>query len=64
MDNRISMCLPCRISVYVEGGRTVAAVMRPTALGSFFPDAAARLGGVLKEIDGIVMAIVNEACDG
>ncbi len=58
-DNLISIFLPCPISVYEEGGRTVIATMRPTAIDAFFPGAG--LGGVPEEVEGILKAIIDEA---
>lgn len=58
-ENLISIFLPCPISVYEEGGRTVIATMRPTAIHPFFP--AADLGKVPEEVEGILKSIVDEA---
>ena len=51
--------LPCRISVYVKGGRAKLATLRPTALVSQFnaPD----LQPVAKEVEETLMAIMKEA---
>lgn len=55
----ISAALPCRIAVYPEGGRTVLATLKPTALLTLFsaPGAAA----VAREVEDTLVRIMAEA---
>jgi uncharacterized protein (DUF302 family) len=55
----ISTALPCRISVYEEGGRTKLATIKPTAMIALYPNAELR--GVAEEVERTVVAIVEEA---
>jgi len=54
----ISTALPCRISVYQEGGRTVVATIKPTKLLGLFntPGAAA----AAKEVEDTMTLILDE----
>lgn len=56
----ISTALPCRISVYEEGGRTILATIKPTALLTMFhaPGAAA----TAQEVEDTMVRIMDEAC--
>ena len=58
----ISTALPCRISVYEEGGRTMLATIKPTALLTLFgvPGAVA----AAQEVEDTMVAIMDEACRG
>jgi uncharacterized protein (DUF302 family) len=55
----ISTALPCRISVYAEGGKVKLATLKPTALVSRFnaPD----LQPVAREVEGTLIEIMEEA---
>ncbi len=55
----ISTALPCRISVYVEGGKVKLATLKPTALINQFnaPD----LQPVAEEVEETLIAIMKEA---
>lgn len=55
----ISTALPCRISVYAEGGKVKLATLKPTVLVSQFnaPD----LQPVAKEVEETLVAIMKEA---
>ncbi|HET8578047.1 MAG TPA: DUF302 domain-containing protein [Methylomirabilota bacterium] len=55
----ISTALPCRISVYEEGGMTTLATIRPTTMIELY--AAPGLGGVAKEVEETLEAIMAEA---
>jgi len=61
-DIEISTALPCRISVYEEGGRTILATLKPTALLTMFnaPGAAA----TAKEVEDTMIRIMDETCRG
>ncbi|PKN28843.1 MAG: hypothetical protein CVU64_11255 [Deltaproteobacteria bacterium HGW-Deltaproteobacteria-21] len=56
---QISTALPCRISVFTEGGKVKLATLRPTALISYFnaPD----LQSVAQEVEDIMIKIMREA---
>jgi len=58
----ISTALPCRISVYAEGGRTILATMKPTMLLTMFnaPGAAA----TAQEVEDTMVRIMDETCRG
>ena len=61
LDNMmaISTALPCRISVYEEGGVTKVATLLPSkVLGMFGADG---LDAVAEEVEADLIAIINEA---
>lgn len=58
-DVRISLMLPCPISVYVEGGKTAISTLLPSSLADFFPRAG--IEGLAAEVEGVVLKIVEEA---
>ena len=55
----ISTALPCRISVYEEGGGTKLATIRPTALIGLYPNP--ELKGVAEEVEETLIKIMVEA---
>jgi len=55
----ISTALPCRISVYEEGGTTKLATIRPTALIGLYPNP--ELKGVAEEVEETLIKIMVEA---
>jgi uncharacterized protein (DUF302 family) len=55
----ISTALPCRISVYEEGGVTKLATIKPTAMLALY--AAPGLGEVAREVEAAIEAIMAEA---
>lgn len=55
----ISTALPCRISVYAEGGKTVLATLKPTALIALF--GTPELKQVAEEVEETLMRIMAEA---
>lgn len=59
-DLKLNMALPCRISVYTEGGKTKIGMIRPTAiLSSLSQDPA--LAVVAKEVESKIEQMINEA---
>ncbi|KAB2969629.1 MAG: DUF302 domain-containing protein [Thermoanaerobaculia bacterium] len=58
-DVRISLMLPCPISVYVEGGTTHISTMLPTTISEFFPGAG--IDDVAVQVEKTVLEIVAEA---
>jgi uncharacterized protein (DUF302 family) len=59
-DMRLNMALPCRISVYTEGGKTHIGMIKPAAiLVSLSQDPA--LAGVAQEVEQKTTQIIEEA---
>ncbi|RJR31368.1 MAG: DUF302 domain-containing protein [Desulfobacteraceae bacterium] len=56
---QISTALPCRISVFTEGGKVKLATLKPTALISQFN--VPELQDVAKEVEDILIRIMREA---
>jgi uncharacterized protein (DUF302 family) len=57
-DMSISTALPCRVSVYEEGGRTKIATLKPTALIGLF--GKPELTSVAEEVESSLMQIIKE----
>jgi len=55
----VSTALPCRISIYEEGGKTVLATLKPTALLAIFN--VPQLEQVAQEVETTILKIMNEA---
>jgi uncharacterized protein (DUF302 family) len=55
----ISTALPCRISIYDEGGKTTLAALKPTTLLGMFN--APQLDGVAQEVEKTIVEIMEEA---
>jgi uncharacterized protein (DUF302 family) len=55
----ISTALPCRISVYEEGGRTKLATIKPTAMLSLYPNP--ELKHVAEDVEAVIERIMSEA---
>lgn len=55
----VSTALPCRISIYEEGGKTVLATLKPTALLAIFN--GPQLQQVAQEVETTILKIMNEA---
>ncbi len=58
----VSTALPCRISLYEEGGRTILATLKPTALLAMFN--APQLEAVAQEVEDTIVKIMKEAASG
>jgi uncharacterized protein (DUF302 family) len=56
----VNMALPCRISVYREGGKTKIGMIRPTALLALFPGAA-DLKPVAEEVERETIRMIDDA---
>jgi uncharacterized protein (DUF302 family) len=56
---RVSTALPCRISIYEEGGKTILATLKPTTLLAMFN--APQLEGVAQEVEDTIVKIMKEA---
>ena len=55
----LSTVLPCRISIYEEGGKTILATLKPTTLLAMFN--APQLEGVAREVEDTIVKIMKEA---
>ena len=55
----ISTALPCRVSVYEEGGVTKLATIKPTAMIALYR--TPELKGVAEEVEATIAAIMAEA---
>lgn len=55
----VSTALPCRISIYEEGGKTNLATLKPTTLLAMFN--APQLEGVAQEEENTIVKIMKEA---
>ena len=58
----VSTALPCRISIYEEGGKTTLASLRPTILLGMFD--SPQLEGVAKEVEDTIVKIMTETASG
>ena len=58
----VSTALPCRISVYEEGGKTILATLKPTLLLAMFN--VPQLEKVAQEVETTIIKIMNEAATG
>lgn len=56
---QISTALPCRISLYEEGGKTRLATLKPTDMIGLFPNP--ELEGVAEEVEATLVRIMDEA---
>jgi uncharacterized protein (DUF302 family) len=55
----VSTALPCRISIFEEGGKTILATLKPTTLLAMFN--APQLEGVAQEVEDTIVKIIKEA---
>ena len=55
----VSTALPCRISIYEEGGKTILATLKPTTLLAMFT--TPQLKGVAQEVEDTLVKIMKEA---
>ena len=58
-DPKISLMLPCPISVYAENGKTYISMMLPTVISQFYPQADVK--AVAIEVERVMREIVEEA---
>lgn len=58
-DVKIALMLPCPIAVFEQDGQTSIAMMRPSLLSAFYPEAD--LAAVASEVEQIVRGIVEAA---
>ena len=57
-DMTVNLALPCRISVYEEGGKVKIGMIRPTALLSFFLYAD-KLRPVAEEVEREMVKMID-----
>ena len=57
----ISTALPCRISVYEEGGAVKVSTLKPTAVLSLFGNP--ELEEIAKEVEDAIIRIIDSACE-
>ncbi len=55
----VSTALPCRISIYEEGGKTILATLKPTTLLALFN--TPQLKAVAQEVEDTIAKIMQEA---
>jgi len=58
----VSTALPCRISIYEEGGKAILATLKPTTLLAMFN--TPQLEGVAQEVEDTIVKIMKEAASG
>ena len=58
----VSTALPCRISLYEEGGKTILATLKPSALLALFN--TPQLKGVAQAVEDTIIKIRKEAASG
>jgi len=58
-DVKVSLMLPCPISVYWQQGKTYISTLLPTSIAEFFPQAG--IEAIAAEVETAVLGIVNEA---
>ena len=61
-DVRISVMLPCPISVYVVKGKTHISTMLPTAISGFFPEAG--IEDAASQVEKTILEIIDGAARG
>jgi uncharacterized protein (DUF302 family) len=55
----VSTALPCRISIYEQGGKTILATLKPTTLLAMFN--TPKLEPVAQEVEDTIVKIMEEA---
>jgi uncharacterized protein (DUF302 family) len=58
----LSTALPCRISLYEKGGKTILSTLKPTKLLAMFN--LPHLEKVAQEVEATLVKIMNEAASG
>jgi len=56
----LNMALPCRVSVYAEGGKTKIGMMKPSAMLKMLSDSPA-LSRVAQEVEEAIIQMIAEA---
>jgi uncharacterized protein (DUF302 family) len=63
-DINVSAALPCRISVFTEGDRTVLSTIEPAALLGLFGSTSSGAAAIAEEVRKDLVAIMDETCSG
>ncbi len=58
-DVKIGLMFPCPVMVYAEDGQVFITTMRPSLIGSFYPEA--KIDAIAAEVETAIIAIVDEA---
>ena len=58
----VSAALPCRISIYEEGGKTILATLKPTTLLAMFN--TPQLEEIAQEVEDTIVKIMTDAANG
>lgn len=58
-DKKISLMLPCPISVFVENGKTYISAFKPRILSDYYPGIG--IEEIAGEVEKIVISLVEEA---
>jgi uncharacterized protein (DUF302 family) len=58
-DVKIGLMFPCPVIVYEQAGQVFITAMRPSLIGTFYPEAG--IEAVADEVEAAIMAIVDEA---
>lgn len=56
-DPKVSLMLPCPISVYAQNGQTYISTLLPSTLVEFYPEAG--IEDVAREVERVVRSIVD-----
>ena len=59
-DMEMNMALPCRVSIYTDGGKTKIGMIKPTALLAFLSKSEA-LKNVAQEVEENIIRMIDEA---
>jgi len=59
-DMDLNMALPCRVSVYSEGGKTKIGMMKPSAMLKALSDSPA-LADVARDVEKTIIEMISEA---
>jgi len=58
-DVKIGLMFPCPVMVYDEDGQVFITTMRPSLIGSFYPEA--EIDTIAAEVETAIVGIVDEA---
>lgn len=59
IDPRISLMLPCPISIYADKGHTFISAMRPTMISDFF--SSSDVAAIARQVEELVLKIVDSS---
>jgi len=57
-DKKISLMLPCPISVFVEAGKTYISALKPRVLSDYYPDIG--IDEIAVEVEKVIISLVDE----